>query len=651
LRRLSALRFGILGANVSEAGHRSEAGMVENRQRRVPAVVMDMGAGAACRCIEIDALSGAKAAANHLLDLGHGRFAIMARMRSAGRPIYHRSAKSHPLRRASAQALFEPAYKYYLSYCSNKLPASRCEATMALVSFGALGVAAGGRSLGAVNAFPVRNNNTATGCHLRLFGAAVLAAREGLSAPMSNVPVSDIEQHVAQSPKAHFGFTFVLPLALGSTLNPINSTMISTALAPIATDFHSTVAETGWVVAGLYLTSAVAQPTMGRLADLFGSRRVYLISLVLVGLAGLGGLLAPSLGALVAARVLLGIGTSGAYPSAMRIFRSQADLLGAPPPRMAMGVLSLAAISTQALGPVLGGLITGGFGWHGIFTVNVPLALVTALLVWLWVPRDSHRAASLADLTREIDLSGVILFAAALLSLMLFLMNLDRPMWWVLPLSGLLWVLFWFHSLRCQQPFIDVRMFSTNIPLTVTLLRVTVILLIPYCIIYGFAQWLETSAHYSPSAAGLVTLPMSIMAAACSLLGARSKGIRAPFIVGAFGGLVGCVSLVFVHSTTPVWLIAAAVMLIGVPMGLTASPTQTAIFLQAPASEMGVAAGLQRTFSYFGAIGATSLLGVMFGHHATDEGFHALAMLMTAVAGFLLVFILLDRTLPHGSVG
>ena len=66
-----------------------------------------------------------------------------------------------------------------------------------------------------------------------------------------------------------FGLTFVLPLALGSTLNPINSTMISTALAPIGVDFHSTVAETGWLIAGLYLTSAVAQPTMGRLADLF----------------------------------------------------------------------------------------------------------------------------------------------------------------------------------------------------------------------------------------------------------------------------------------------------------------------------------------------------------------------------------------------
>ena len=71
-----------------------------------------------------------------------------------------------------------------------------------------------------------------------------------------------------------FGFRFVAPLALGSMLNPINSTMISTALVPIAGDFHASVAQTGWLVAGLYLTSAIAQPTMGRLADLLDRKSV-----------------------------------------------------------------------------------------------------------------------------------------------------------------------------------------------------------------------------------------------------------------------------------------------------------------------------------------------------------------------------------------
>src|SRR5471030_2700330 len=168
---------------------------------------------------------------------------------------------------------------------------------------------------------------------------------------------------------APFGLRFVLPLAFGSILNPINSTMIATALVPIAADFHASVAQAGWLIAGLYLASAIAQPTMGRLEDLFGPRRVYLISLLLIALAGVLGQAAPTLNSLVVARVVLGIGTSGAYPCAMRIFRTRADCLGCEPPRIAMSFLSMAAHSTSAVGPLLGGVLTEAFGWHSIFAV------------------------------------------------------------------------------------------------------------------------------------------------------------------------------------------------------------------------------------------------------------------------------------------
>lgn len=116
---------------------------------------------------------------------------------------------------------------------------------------------------------------------------------------------------VAAERKSAFGFTFVAPLALGSSLNPINSTMIATALVPIARSLNTSAAEVGWLIAALYLASSVAQPTMGRLADLFGARRVLLCALSLVALSGVVGWLSTSLADLVAARVLLGIGTSG----------------------------------------------------------------------------------------------------------------------------------------------------------------------------------------------------------------------------------------------------------------------------------------------------------------------------------------------------
>lgn len=447
--------------------------------------------------------------------------------------------------------------------------------------------------------------------------------------------------------EAGFGFRFVAPLALGSTLNPINSTMIATALVPIAADFHASAAEAGWLIAGLYLASAVAQPALGHLADVVGARRVYLASLVLVAGAGLLGSLAPSFGSLVAARVLLGIGTSGAYPSAMRLFRMQADRLGAEPPRVAMGYLALAAQSTAAVGLALGGILTGAFGWHAIFTVNIPLALATAILVLLWVPRDPPRTVRPARALPGLDLVGIALFSAMLLAAMAVAMASERPAWWAVCGAAAGGAALVVHSARHPQPFIDVRMLKANLPLALTFLRAGALSTIVFCFVYGFAQWLQGVAGRSSAQAGLLLLPISLTAALSSQLGARSRGIRAPFIVGMAAALAGSLCLLLIDAATPAPVMIALAVLLGLPQGLFSTATQAAVYIQAPAGGIGTAAGLQRTAQYLGAMLATSLLGLVYGQRATDHGFHRLAAIMAALSAVLLIGTLIDRTIPR----
>jgi len=445
-----------------------------------------------------------------------------------------------------------------------------------------------------------------------------------------------------------FGFTFIAPLVLGSVLNPINSTMLATALVPIAESLGSDIAATGWLIAALYLTTAVAQPTLGRMVDLLGARRVFLASLGLVAAAGLCGQFASTLAGLVAVRILLGVGTSGAYPAAMRILRERGEATGSKPPRFVFGVMTLSAFSTTAVGPVIGGLLVSAFGWQSIFTINVPLALIAALSILIWTPHDRAPAHTFARLMKDIDLSGIALFAAFLLSLMAFLMNLKNgPLWLALAGSVVFGAALVWHSLRRPQPFLDVRMLARNWPLTMTYLRAAAISIIVFSVYYGFAQWLQSAVGYSSAGAGLVTLPMSVVAAAASLTGARTKGLRGPFLVSVGAALAGNLGLLFVDGASPLWMIVTAITLFGVTLGTFSIATQAAVYIQAPAEEIGTAAGLQRTAQYIGAIAAASLLASIYGERASDHGLHSLAAVAGALSAILFIVTLFDRTLAR----
>ena len=154
-----------------------------------------------------------------------------------------------------------------------------------------------------------------------------------------------------------FGFRFISPLLLGTLLNPVNSAMIATALVPIGRDLRAGPASTAWLVAGLYLAAAVGQPTMGRVADMYGPRKVAVTGLVLVLAAGLAGTLAPGLGALVFARVLLGLGTSAAYPVAMTMIRARAEAARIITPGTVLGLVAITGQVSATVGPALGGLL------------------------------------------------------------------------------------------------------------------------------------------------------------------------------------------------------------------------------------------------------------------------------------------------------
>jgi len=441
-----------------------------------------------------------------------------------------------------------------------------------------------------------------------------------------------------------FDRRLIAPMVLGSVLNPINSSMIAVALVPIGIAFGAPPSETVWLVSALYLATAVGQPVIGRLVDMHGPRRLYLIGTALVGIAGVMGALAPSLGVLIAARVLLGFGTSAAYPAAMQLTRSEAERTGEDSPAGVLTALAVSAQTVSVIGPTLGGFLIGVGGWRAIFTVNVPLSVACLILGALRLPRMS-KDKDTAGTRRDVDPPGMLLFAVMLVSLMMFLTAPKLSEWYLPLLSAAAAVAFARRELRVPEPFVDLRVLGGNLPLVTTYIRQFLGYTTSYAFLYGFTQWLEEGRGLHASAAGLVLLPLSVTALGVSTLTGRREAVRAKLLVGGVVQIAGCAVLFLVGSGSPVWLLLVVGAVLGVPQGLLGLAGQNALYRQAEPARIASAAGLLRTFMYLGALAASAATAAFFPHRADTPGLHGLALFMGIGSALLLAITLPDRSL------
>ncbi len=424
------------------------------------------------------------------------------------------------------------------------------------------------------------------------------------------------------------------PLLLGLTLNPINSSIIATALVPIGDAFHASAAQTAWLIAALYLATSVGQPLMGRLADIYGAIPVFYAGLVLTTLAGVGGSAAPSLGVLIAWRVVLGFGTSAAYPAAMILLRRfAADERGRLRPS-ALSAITIAGQVSIVVGPTLGGLLVQFAGWRSTVLVVVPVALCAGLLGAFWLPRGTTPRRDARQAIRDVDFGGIVTFAGGLTLLLVTLLHPRNVSWYVVCAMVACFALWLFIERRSTAPFIDVRMLARNRPLLAVYARYVAIYTIFYSVFYGFPQWLEQAHRATPAQAGLLMLPTSLVAIACAIFGARLRP-RIALFYGCAGALAGTVLLLQLHAHSTAVAVLAASAVLGIPNGMNPISEQATLAIHAHETYIGVASGLLRTAGYVGAMLASSLIAIAFSASAADGSLHELALVLVMLATVL----------------
>jgi EmrB/QacA subfamily drug resistance transporter len=424
----------------------------------------------------------------------------------------------------------------------------------------------------------------------------------------------------------------MLGVASGTILVPLNSTMLAVALPDVMGTFELGANEVSSLVT-LYLGAvAVALPLGGSIGDRFGHRRAFLVGVLAFAAASALAAVATSFEILEVSRV--GQAASGALisTSAAALVRqtSPEDQQGA-----AFGLFDLLVATSAAIGPFIGGLLVGAFGWRSLFVLAVPMGVFAALFVWLRV-RTAAEVHVSSTSRRSIDAPGLVLLGAAIVAVLIALRGGELQLVAALAVVPLL-AAFVLVELRGEHPAVDPRLLLHR-PFAAALAGVfgSTVILHGSFILVPLAT--EKLLGASATVSGIALLGLAGLGAIVSPFGGRAsdrRGRRVLVVAGSAISAVGLAALALPPATGSIVAIAVLLAVVGFGNGL-ASPRQAAALEAVGRERVGMAAGTYYTGRYLGGVVGASVAGAILGAQVTasgvSTGFAVLAVVGVAVA-------------------
>ncbi|WP_206881625.1 MFS transporter [Alicyclobacillus mali (ex Roth et al. 2021)] len=452
---------------------------------------------------------------------------------------------------------------------------------------------------------------------------------------MSTITVS------AKEPRGGRRALFLITIALGVLLNPLNSSMISVAMAKFEHVFHVHFTTASWLISSYYLASAVAQPIMGKVADLVGRKPLFLIGLALVALSCALAPFAPSFTWLVVFRLIQSFGSGAIYPAGMGIVRNVITDRQA----QALAFLSVFSSGAAAFGPSIGGVIMNYLDWQGIFLVNFPFVVASFLLAIFVLPNPRRGDRQKArEVLREIDLPGIALFILAIAASLVFLLSLtEKPVWWAAAAGLLAFVAFGWREHLAPSPFLSLRFFRQYTSLAWVLIQFTTVNIIFYSIFFGMPTYLQEVRGFNSQETGLIMLAVagfSLITAPITGRWVARSGSRPPLILAALFMTAGSLLMLTLHTASPVWWLCVVLSVLGLSNGFNNVGLQTALFAASPREVISTASGLFQMSRYMGTILSTVVLGLLFGARLTTSALHILAVVLACLGALVLVMSL-----------
>lgn len=402
----------------------------------------------------------------------------------------------------------------------------------------------------------------------------------------------------------------LIVLCLGTLMIVLDTTIVNVALPSIRTDLGFTETSLAWVVNAYLLTFGGFMLLAGRLGDLFGQRRMFLIGLAAFTLASLFCGLAQSQSVLIIMRALQGLG--GALVNAIALSLTMTLFFEPHDRARAMGIFGFVGAGGGAIGVLLGGFLTT-LSWHWIFLVNIPLGILVFLASLKLLP---HSRLELEH--RHLDAWGAITVTSALVVANYAVINGNAAGWASLQTLGLLAValailgVFVLIESRVKAPLMPLRLFRSR---NIIIANVISVLWAAAMFAWFFisALYMQLVLGYTPLQVGLGFLPANIIMAIFSIwLSAKIVGrfgIKKPLFVGLMTAAFGLALFAFAPTDGTFWLnLFPSMVLLGIGAGMAFNPVLLAAMSDVPQEESGLASGLVNTaFMMGGALGLAVL--------------------------------------------
>jgi EmrB/QacA subfamily drug resistance transporter len=400
----------------------------------------------------------------------------------------------------------------------------------------------------------------------------------------------------------------LLVATMASFLFPFMGSAVNIALPRLGKELSLDAVMLGWVATAYLLSSAAFLVPFGRIADIYGRKRIFTLGIVIFTLSSLFAGMANSATMLISFRVLQGIGGAMLAGTAVALLTT---VFPANERGKVLGINVAATYLGLSLGPVLGGVLTQHFGWRSIFFLSAFLGLAV-IGIALWKLKGEWTGAK----GEKFDSVGSVIYILGLVALVYgFTLLPAMSGVWLIVGGAIGLSAFSRWEMRTRSPVLDISLFRNSRAFTLSNLAALINYSATFAVAFLISLYLQYIKGFNPESAGLILVAMPAMQAILSPLAGRLSDRIEPRLIASAGMALttaGLVIFIFLNEATPLKSIIGNLLLMGFGFALFSSPNTNAVMSSAPNTAYGVASATLATMRQVGMAFSMGVAMLMF---------------------------------------